>query len=694
MSLMQPGSSLTSPGDSTLKAEELLLAVDQLCGSSRTAASVLRVVSRKLTAQTENWHNQAKRLQALGLVGRYCAAIRFREVLELPGDLAVVQAGNGRFLLLRYVDQHWHSVGSDGELLPKMPELDAERYVEVVTLRIPLAGMKLDGFASLAGLWQELKSAWAEIGLACLFINAGQLLLPLFSMLVYDKIAHNGLFETMWTLTIGMLLYLLTDLGMRFVRSWSTERIGVDLAQRSDEALWSKLLAQTELPAGGFAKFMTTYRDLAMSRDFVSSNYLLALADLPFLLLYFAVVGVLSLPLMLTGMLLAVCYAIMGAFLHKRAQLLSKQAEQATTRKLTFMGELLNSLDVARTTPGVRAFLRSWRDLTELSAQGDAKRRMAQSHQSMLASGMQTFTTITILVVGVYLIDARLMSTGKLIACNLLTARAMALVASCFGVLTKWQDFQRAAQRMETSLEAVEDRQYVPRPDTAGKLLITAISKQYEGRPPALSQVTLAVEPGERVVLLGSPGAGKTTLLRCIAGLCKPDSGQILVDGLALENISRQDRSHWLAYKAQEPVLFAGTLENNLRLSGGDGDRLSRAIWASGLEEEFKGGRMSLGMVLQERGGNLSGGQRQKVALARAFAQPSRILLLDEPTLGLDPESERLLAERLLQSLDPQTTLLMSTHSGIMIAAAQRVIALNNGQVVADGPREQLVTIR
>ncbi|MCA1766178.1 MAG: ATP-binding cassette domain-containing protein, partial [Desulfobulbaceae bacterium] len=168
----------------------------------------------------------------------------------------------------------------------------------------------------------------------------------------------------------------------------------------------------------------------------------------------------------------------------------------------------------------------------------------------------------------------------------------------------------------------------------------------------------------------------------------------ILIDGLALDDISRFDRVKWLAFKGQDPAVFAGTLEENLRISGcKDSKRFSEAIWAAGLEIEFNSGRMSLGMQLEERGTNLSGGQRQKVALARVFAQPARIMLLDEPTLGLDPESERLLAERLPKLLDSSAVLIMTSHSPVMLKTVQRVIALDGGKVVADGPREKLVTL-
>jgi len=491
-----------------------------------------------------------------------------------------------------------------------------------------------------------------------------------------------------------MVIYLATDTGMRFVRSWSTERIGVELSLRGDESLWRKLISQVDLPPGGFSRFISNYRDLTLSRDFVSSSYLLALADIPFLLLYLLVIGIIAWPLMIVSLLLVIVYAGAGLFMQARVNNLNKEAERHNTQKLTFMGEVLGSLDVTRTAPGSGAFLRRWRDLTDNSANFDAKRRLAVSHMGMFSSIMQTATTVVMLVAGVYLIQAQTLSIGKLIACNLLANRSMGLVASLFAVMGKWQDFQRAATRMESSLETVEDKEYTPRPSTTGHIAIIGLGKHYEGRPAALETVSISVAPGERIALLGRPGAGKTTLLRCLAGLCRPDTGRILVDGLALEDIARTDRIRWMAYKSQDPSVFAGTLEDNLRISGcRDNKRFSDAIWASGLEDEFKSGRMSLGMRLEERGNNLSGGQRQKVALARVFAQPGQIMLLDEPTLGLDPESERMLAERLPKLLDKDSVLLMTTHSAIMLSTVQRIIALDGGRVVADGPREKLVTI-
>ncbi len=674
----------------SLEKQAVLGTVTALCGSDRAAASRLQKAFKRLV-DSGRWPAEIPWLDRVGLSPRYVADL-YGDLLAIPGDLALLRSSGNGFTLLHRRERRWHYLAEDGVPLPDEVNL-GERF-EAVVMSMPKSGSVSGGFASLAALWPELRAAWAEVGIASLFINSGQLLVPLFSMLVYDKIAQNGLFETLWALIVGMLLYLATDIGMRLVRSWATERIGVDLTLRSDESLWSKLAAQVDLPAGGFPRFLSNYRDLTLSRDFVSSSYLLAIADIPFLLLYLAVIGVIAWQMMFVALLLVCVYTGAGLLLQARQNSLSRDAERSNTRKLAFMGEALGCLDVIRTTPGAGAFLRRWRELAGQSVDADTKRRLAAYQMGMMSASTYTVTTLTMLTAGVYLIHAHLLSSGKLVACTLLATRAMGMVASLFSVTGKWQDFTRAAARMESSLETVAEREYTPRPSIVGDISVIGLGKKYEGRPPALETVSFSIAHGERIALLGRPGAGKSTLLRCLGGLCRPDTGQILIDGLALEDIARFDRVQWLAYKAQDPVVFAGTLEDNLRISGcTDKNRYAEAIWASGLENEFKSGRMSLGMILEERGNNLSGGQRQKVALARAFAQPSRILLLDEPTLGLDPESERMLAERLPKLLDSTSVLIMTTHSAVMLETVQRIIALDGGRVVADGLREKLVTI-
>ncbi|MEZ0231972.1 MAG: peptidase domain-containing ABC transporter [Methylophilaceae bacterium] len=559
-----------------------------------------------------------------------------------------------------------------------------------------------EGFSTL---WPLLKTQWVEIGIGSLMINSGQLLLPLFSMLIYDKIVSNGIFETLWALVIGMLIFISLDAGMRITRNWAVEKLAANMSRKTDEGLWHKLLGDRDIPTGGVATFLSHYRDLTSSLSFVSSTYLLAIADLPFYLLYLLAIGLIAWPLVILVVVLTIIYTIIGFVLQNHTLRLSREAERKGTERMAFIGEIMQGIEVVRTVPSVSRLLTGWRTQSDHVSELEADRRLASGHSNTLSASMSTFTTVCVLAAGAYLIEARMLSVGGLIACSLLSARAMMLVTSLYLVLGKWEDFSRSAKRMDALLEAGKKGQESDTADTAahasftvnkpqakGDIIIRRLTKRYPDRPASLDNVTLNIAAGEKVGLLGHPGAGKSTLLKAIAGLSIPDEGEILIDGYALSMIPPADRAQWLAYKPQDPVLFAGTLESNLLLSGvrAGTPEFDKALWASGLDEELRQGRLTLTMKIADRGSNLSGGQRQKVALARTFAQPSRLLLLDEPSLGLDPEGEKLLAERLLEIVGTGS-LIMTSHSAVMLSIVQRVIGLDNGKIVADGPKDKLL---
>ncbi|MCB5185935.1 ATP-binding cassette domain-containing protein [Methylobacillus gramineus] len=556
-------------------------------------------------------------------------------------------------------------------------------------------------------LWLLLKSQWLEVGLSSLLINSGQILLPLFSMLVYDKIVSNGVFETLWALVIGMMIFIALDVGMRVTRNWTVERVAADMARKTDEGLWHKLLADRDMPAGGVATFLAHYRDLTNALNFVSSTYLLAIADLPFYLLYMLVIGFIAWPVMILVGVLTLLYAGIGYLLQLQTLRLNRETEHKSTQRMAYIGEVLQGMEIVRTVPGVTGLLQGWRTQSETVSELEAARRLSASHSNTLSAGMMTFTTVSVLALGAYLIEARTLSVGGLIACSLLAARAMMLVTSLYLVLGKWEDFTRSAKRMDGLLESGKEAQgisneveqsaphasfAVSKPQAKGDITLLRLTKRYPDRPAALENVTLNIVSGEKIGLLGRPGAGKTTLLKAIAGLSIVDEGEVLIDGYELHAISPADRAKWMAYKPQDPVLFAGTLEANLLLAGvkPQSERMEQALWASGLDEELRQGRLTLTMAIADRGSNLSGGQRQKVALARAFAQQSSILLLDEPSLGLDPEGEQLLATRLPQ-LVGNGNLIMISHSAAMMSAVQRIVAMDGGKIVADGTKEKLL---
>jgi ABC-type bacteriocin/lantibiotic exporter with double-glycine peptidase domain len=548
-----------------------------------------------------------------------------------------------------------------------------------------------------------LRGRLGGILMASMLVNVGMIVLPLFAMLVYDKVVYNGVFETLWALTIGVLVFMSLELVVRQLRARQVERLALVLDERVDRQLFSRLLQPTGRGGsqpGMAARFLTLYRDLSGARDFFSANYLMALADLPFIVLIWAVIGVIAWPLLLVAVFWTAVYVWLGGRIKQRTLRLSLAATKTQMAKQAVLTDSMSSLDVLRTShAGGKLFQRFMR-LASVQALQNANLRNEALRQGYLTQIVYTCNFVSLIVVGAYLVFDQAMTTGALVAVSMLAGRTLSAVGLALQTMGRWNELQQALSALTPYLrETPATPVAAPRRATAdvqGRVALVQVAHRYGNGPAVLQEISLVITPGERVGLLGRPGSGKSTLSRVLAGAMMPSGGEVRVDDMALLDHDPSDRAQWLAFKPQEPTLVAGSVEDNVLL-GLPGwlsasqrmEALKRGVYFSGLDQDLQRGTLSLSQVVEEYGANLSGGQRQKVALARALAQDARVVLLDEPTNGLDPESERLLVARLGELKD--VTLLLVTHSARMLALTHRVIVLEQGRLVADGETNALV---
>lgn len=562
-------------------------------------------------------------------------------------------------------------------------------------------------------LAQVLRAQWPWLLPSGLLVNLGLLVTPLLSMLVYDKVVHNGIFETLWALVIGVLLFTALEFAVRALRVRHTEALAARIDLGIDARLMQGLLrpsARSAAQPGLAARLLTLYRDLSSAREFFSASYFLALADLPFVLMVLVAVGLIAWPLMLMLLLWLGVYVAGGLYLKSRSQRVAQMQLRSQTRKLALLSDALSSLDVLRISHAgehlAARFEQAAQEQVELSRWLRMELMLAQ-HWSQL---MYLLSFVSLLTLGAYLVYGQWMSTGALIACSMLSGRVLGLAGQALMTLARWQELQQSFRQLQpylggTSLgTAASDTSQVDplrrsAHGVAGQVQIDRVMHRYgnsqTGRE-VLRELSLNFAPGERVGLLGRPGSGKSTLLRILAGAIAPTQGQVRVDHVDLQAIALQDRASWLAFKPQETPLIAGTLEGNillnLPLGASEAERLQAlefALHISTLDEDLARGSLSLDQAVEEYGANLSGGQRQKVALARAVALRPRVLLLDEPTAGLDTESEHRIMQRLADW--PGLSLIMVSHSARALALTQRLVVLEDGRLLADGPTDKLL---
>lgn len=569
-----------------------------------------------------------------------------------------------------------------------------------------------------------LRGRLGWLTLSSLLINMGILVPSLFGMLVYDKVVHNGIFETLWALAIGVVLYLAIELTVRAIRVRDTERVARLIDEKVDERLFATLLqpsARSGAQPGMAARFLTLYRDLAAARDFFSSQYLLAMADVPFLLIVLLVIGFIAWPLLLVVLVWVGLYVAVGQWLKQSSQQHIRSSNEQQATKLALLTDTLSSLDTLRTSHAGISMQQRFAQASQQHAQACSALRLSLTAQTHWQMAVHLLSYVSLMLVGSYLIFGQYITVGALIAVSMLNGRTLGTVGQVLLSLARWSELRQAMRQLAPflgdgaepadavlhaqtrapaaahSAKDLADSLHRPADTVRGLITTHQLVHRYPQQPAVLRELNLAIQPGQRVGLLGRPGSGKSTLLRILAGAIEPTQGQVQVDHTALQAIAMHDRVTWLSFKPQEAPLMAGTLESNILLNLPTEatalkrmDALAHALHVSALDQDLASGALRLDQTIEEYGANLSGGQRQKVALARALATRPRLLLLDEPTTGLDTETEKTIVQRLAALRD--VTLIMVTHSAAALSITERLIVLEQGRLLADGPTRQLLT--
>lgn len=531
-----------------------------------------------------------------------------------------------------------------------------------------------------------------EIVVAGFLINMFGLLLPVYSRLVYDKVIGNHIPDTLWALTLGMLLFLVLEFVLRVIRTFYVEQLAGKFDIDFDQAVVKKLLAaRVSWPVG---VVLAKYRDITGARDLLSSNYMLVIIDFPFLLLYLLAIGLIGGPI--------VWVVLVGGTLLVSAQLLCKipandyagTAMMIGATKTDKLAGLVYGIETLKTSALQKRVLDLFAKDAEDSSVTQAKSRFWASVGFTISSSGYTLMTVATLVVGVYMVEANALTVGALIASSMLVGRAASMLSSVAMVLGRIDAFKQARKSFEELfVEApnTNPTNEVDRQQIEGKIQVANLGFSIKpGEPAMLKQISFVINPGEKVGLVGRSGSGKSTLLRCLAGVHAPDTGQVLMDGISAAAYPQEVRMRSIAYKPQDPFLFDGTLASNIFVD----NTISTAIYQTALhvscmDELLAGGQLRLDQLLVAPG-NLSGGQRQMVALARAIASTPNVLLLDEPTTGIDQGTENKIIERLV-AFAATRTLVVATHSPVLLKQMDRIIVIHDGKIVADGPRAQIL---
>ncbi len=543
---------------------------------------------------------------------------------------------------------------------------------------------------------------YAETVIAALIINIFTIITAVFSMQVYDRVVPNKADDTLLVLTIGALTVFGFDFLLRTLRAYLLDHAGKALDKKVSSALFEHVMAirmaAGPRSAGAFASNLQQYETL---RDFFTSATMSSLVDLPFIFLFIIIVDIIAgWQVALVPLVLAVLVVIVSVIVQWPMKKAVERSYREVAQKHALLVESLNGLDTIKAASAEGQLQRDWDGYVAAAAESAKDSRFWSMLAINFVSLAANLAFVGVMFVGCWMIFTHdptspipPLTTGALVAASMLTSRAMAPLGQIAGLIVRfhqsWTSLQGLNRLMALPVERPRGKVFLRRPRIEGAIEFRNVSFKYPGtQTNALDNVSFRIAPGERVGVVGRIGSGKTTIERLILNLFEPSQGAVLIDGVDIRQLDPADLRRNIGCVLQDPHLFFGSIKDNISLGAPYVDEASilRAAILAGVDEFAKHHPMGYDMPVGEDGRYLSGGQRQAVAVARAVLLDPPILLLDEPTSSMDNTTENLFKQKIGEIVEGKTLMLV-THRNSMLSLVDRLIVMDRGKIVADGPK-------
>ena len=542
------------------------------------------------------------------------------------------------------------------------------------------------------------RPVYYQVIVASVLINIFALVSSLYIMTVYDRVIPNNAIDSLWALTLIVVIVMGFDFTLKILRGSFVDHAGSEIDKRVSTDLFDKIahhdISMSKQATGALAN---TVRDFEVLKEVIGSASFAVFADLPFVFLFIFVLFFIGGPVATVPALIVPIVILFGLLLQPIMRKISDMSAAQGQSKQAVMVELLSSLHTVKTVRGISIFRNRW--FQGVLNQGTAQRR--SRFTSQLATHFtqlgQQASQVGIIVYGVFLIASAELTMGQLIACVILSGRTLAPLGQITGLLGRLNQaitaYHGLSQVMNTMTDEESRSDQVKREVLKGGIALKNVTLTYEGQNnPSVDNCNFTIKPGERVAILGRIGSGKSSLLSLISGINPADSGAVLLDDADIRNIRPEDVRNNIGVVLQNPTLFSGTVRENLLMGNPDAsdEDLVKAAEKSGASQFIGMLPNGFDFVLSERGQELSAGMRQSLAISRALIGDPPIVLMDEPTSSMDANTEALIVQNLDQATKGKTAIFV-THRGPLVGIADRILIVESGKVVMDGPRDAVL---
>ena len=546
----------------------------------------------------------------------------------------------------------------------------------------------------------ENKQTYYKVMLAATLVNFMSVGSSIFIMVVYDRVLPNSAYESLYALTIGMALVIAFDFILKMLKTYFIDYAGEFVDKNVGDTIFNRLLdAPTAVVTGPVGATANTFKEFDSVRDFFTSATLSLIVDIPFIFLFIFVIYLIAGPLAYIPLVAVPVVLLIGILLQPFLARVSEDLGQHNQEKQSVLVETITGIESIKVLGGGDLVKDRWKDAaTKQSSRSRLSRSLAQIAVNSAQSAQQ-ICLVGIVFYGVFLVSEGTVSMGGMVAAVLLSSRTLAPLAQIANLFGRANNAKTSYKRLASFMEETQEDDVSLKDETAirreklGNLEFKDTSYRYpEADLDTLRGINLKINEGEKVAILGRNGSGKSTLMKLASGLFKATDGLVLYDGVDIRQLHTKDLSRSVGIVLQDVQLFSGTVRDNITMGREDisQENLVEAGKLSGLDEFISKIPGGYDLQLLDGGKGLSGGQRQSIALARAIVHKPSHFILDEPTSAMDMNAENLFINQ-VRSILKSSTMLIVTHRMPLLNLVDRIIVMNEGQIVEDGPKDEII---